>query len=103
MPSLRKNCSLGEGYYLEGQGLSLSSHLAECAVGWQELQHTQAHSVPNLGHLSETRQKAPGVCPVALSSPSETNAALGACISCPEELQASACVWAHTHESECVC
>lgn len=39
VPGLRKNCSLDEGYYLEGQGLSLSSHLAEHAVGWQELQH----------------------------------------------------------------
>lgn len=29
VPGLRKDCSLGEGYYLEGQGLSLSSHLAE--------------------------------------------------------------------------
>lgn len=69
-------------------------------MGWQELQHMLAHSVPNLRHLSETRQKAPGVCPMALSSLSETNAALFTCLSYPEVLQASVCetvyVCAHT-------
>lgn len=64
-------------------------------MGWQELEHTQTHSVANFGHLSGTRQKAPGVWPMALSSPSETNAALGACIFCLEGLQASVCETVH--------